>query len=70
MRELVDTLIDREHATDTEQDDCNYERVDVPFATVSERMLLVGLAFRNVRPAQQQYLITGVRNGVHGLREH
>ncbi len=48
--ELVDTLIDREHATDREQDDRDDEGVHVTGAAVAEWMRFVGLALERRPP--------------------
>jgi hypothetical protein len=68
--QLVDALIDREHAADGEQDDGHHERVHVTLAPVAERVLLIGDLLRAPTADEQQQLVACVGDRVHALGEH
>lgn len=68
--DLLVALVDGEHAADGEEDDGDEEGVDVALAAVAEGVLRGRLALGLLAAEEEQALVAGVGEGVHGLREH
>lgn len=68
--DLLVALVEREDATDGEQDDGDEEAVDVALAAVSEGVLGGRRALGLLASEQQQALVAGVRDGVHTFGQH
>ena len=70
VADLVIALVEGEHRPQREQHQRHHERIEVATAAVPERVQLIGLLARLPLSEQQQPLIGGVGDGVHGLGEH
>lgn len=68
--DLLVALVEGEHAADGEEHDGDEEGVDVALAAEAEGVLRGGFALGALAAQEQQALVAGVGEGVHGLGEH
>ena len=67
VQDLVQAVVDREGGPDGEQHDRHHEPVEVALAPEPERMLLRAGPLGPAAPDDQQHLVAGVGDRVHGL---
>ena len=70
VADLLDALVDGEHAAQAEQDDGDDERPEVPLAAVAERVLGGRRPLRPPAAEQQQRLVARVGHRVDALGQH
>ena len=70
MAQLVDAFVDRNACTAGEDQDRYNEGPEIQLRPVTERMAFVRRLGGAAQPIKQQYLISGIDDGVDRFRQH